>query len=161
MTENLGIGYVGIKGMKYGAVPPIPMPRNTPEKLEIFQWQHDALIDLLARKCTSHQDWQDMWAFVGDNFEVQKMIQTGEDVKNVYVFFGYKQDATHYRLEHDIDPRDMVLVRNYDMLINRRARPIRVGQDSEWYWHNWNHHMSIEARYLMSVMENTYGTADA
>lgn len=157
--ENLGIGYVGIKGMKYGAVPPVPMPKRIPDKLVIFQWQHDALIDLLSRRVTNYEGWQDMWAFVGANFEIQKIEQIEEDVKNVYVYFGYTTDARKYRLEHDIDPRDMVLARNYDMLINRRARPIRVGQDSEWYYLNWNHHISIEARYLLSIMENKYGSA--
>lgn len=128
--------------------------------MEIFQWQHDALIDLLIRNCKTYEDWQNMWQFVGDNFEVRKMEQIGQDVKAVYIFFGYKQDATRYRLEHNIDPRDMVLARNYDMLMGRRARPIRVNQDSEWYWHNWNHLMSINARYLMSTLEATYGSAN-
>lgn len=130
-------------------------------KFEIFQWQHDALIDLLSRSVTSYEGWKDMWRFVGDHFEVAKQEQNGEDVKNVYVFFGYKQDATRYRLEHDIDPRDMVNVKDaWNLLAGRRARPIRVNQESEWYYHNWNHHMSIEARARMQALETLYGTAD-
>jgi hypothetical protein len=129
------------------------------EKLEIYQWQFDALIDLLSRKAETHEDWQNIWNFVNDNFEVQKKEQIGEDVKNVYVFFGTKIEAKKYRQDHGIDPRDMVHVTEHHMLTGRRARPIRVAQDSEWYWLNWNHHHSFETRYLMSVLEGHYGSA--
>ncbi|QGZ17289.1 hypothetical protein SEA_GIANTSBANE_85 [Arthrobacter phage Giantsbane] len=130
------------------------------EKLEIFQWQRDALTELFGRDAKTFEEWQTKQHFIDAHFEVKKLEQKGGDeIKNVYVFFGYKQDATHYRLEHDIDPRDMVVVSSKHMLVNRRARPIRVGQDSEWYWLNWNHQHSIDARYYMSVMEAYYGSA--
>lgn len=165
MSEKLGLGYVGVKGMKYGAVPPMPKPELeplVPEKLEIFQWQRDALTELFGRECKTFEEWQARWRFIDAHFEVKKIDQLGgDDIKNVYVFFGYKQDATRYRLEHNIDPRDMVNVKDHHMLVGRRARPIRVNQDSEWYWLNWNHHMSIETRYQMAVMEAHYGSADA
>ncbi|UYL88273.1 hypothetical protein SEA_LILHUDDY_84 [Arthrobacter phage LilHuddy] len=130
------------------------------EKLEIFQWQQDALVDLLYRKVDSFEGWQKMWRFIDEHFEVQKQEQVGENVKNVYVFFGYKQDAVRYRLEHDIDPRDMVNVKDaFDLLAGRRARPIRVNQDSKWCWLNWNHQMSVDARARMYALETLYGSA--
>jgi hypothetical protein len=130
------------------------------EKMEIFQWQRDALTELFGRQAKTFEEWQKTQQYIDHMFEVTKLEQKGgDDIKNVYVFFGYKQDATKYRLEHDIDPRDMVNVKDVDMLVGRRARPIRVGQDSQWYWLNWNHHWSIEARYQMSVMEAYYGSA--
>lgn len=130
------------------------------EKLEIYRWQRDALTELFGRECKTYEEWLDRERFIDAHFEVKQLEQKGgDDIKNVYVFFGYKQDATRYRLEHDIDPRDMVLVRNHDMLAGRRARPIRVHQDSEWYFHNFNHQHSIEARYNMAIMEALYGSA--
>jgi hypothetical protein len=129
------------------------------EKLEIQQWQRDALVELLGHKVSSHEEWQKMWAFIEAHFEVKKLAQEGEDVKNIYVFFGYKQDATRYRLEHNIAPRDMVTANDAHLLTGLRARPIRVNQDSHWYWLNWSHRNSIEARYQMSVLEAYYGSA--
>jgi hypothetical protein len=130
------------------------------EKLTIARWQRDALNELLGRQAKTFEEWQNLQSFIDAHFEVEKLEQVGGDeIKNVYVFFGYKQDATHYRLEHDIDPRDMVNVKDVHMLVGRRARPIRVGLDSKWYWLNFNHHNSIEARYQMSVMEAYYGSA--
>ncbi|AXH44621.1 hypothetical protein SEA_MEDIUMFRY_77 [Arthrobacter phage MediumFry] len=132
------------------------------EKLEIFRWQRDALTELFGRECKTYEEWLARQQFLDAHFEVKHLEQQGgDDIKNVYVFFGYKQDATRYRLEHDIDPRDMVNVKDHHMLVGRRARPIRVGQNSEWYFHNFNHQFSIEARYQMSVMEAYYGTANA
>ena len=162
MTENLGIGYVGLKGMKYGAVPPIPPAAGLiPEKMTIARWQRDALNELFGRQSNSFEEWQDLQRFIDAHFEVEQLEQKGwGEIKNVYVFFGYKQDATRYRVEHDIDPRDMVNVKDHHMLVGRRARPIRVGMDSKWYWLNINHHHSIEARYQMGIMEALYGTAD-
>ena len=131
------------------------------EKMLIDQWQRDVLVELLGRQQKTFEDWQNMWRFIDAHFEVKPIEQHGGDLKNVYVFFGYKQDATKYRLEHDIDPRDMVIAANHHMLQGRRARPIRVNEESEWYWLNWNHDHSIQSRYQMGVMESYYGSANA
>lgn len=131
------------------------------ETLVIHRWQRDALTELFGRECETFEDWQAKQRFLDEHFEVEKLEQKGgDDIKNVYIFFGYKKDANRYRLEHNIDPRDMVNVKDHHMLVGRRARPIRINQDSRWYWLNWNHYMSIETRYLMSVMEANYGSAD-
>lgn len=131
------------------------------EKLKISRWQRDACSELFSNRAKTYEEWLDIERFVDAHFEVEQLEQRGGDeIKNVYVFFGYKQDATRYRLEHDIDPRDMVNVRDHHMLQGRRARPIRVGLDSKWYFHNFHHHHSVETRYMMSIMEAHYGTAD-
>ncbi|QFG08756.1 hypothetical protein PBI_INGRID_87 [Arthrobacter phage Ingrid] len=130
------------------------------EKMTIARWQRDALTELFGRQAKTFEEWQATQHFLDAHFEIEKLEQKGGDeIKNVYVFFGYKQDATRYRLEHDIDPRDMVNVKDHHMLVGRRARPIPVNQDSKWYWLNWNHRHSIEARYEMGVMEAYYGSA--
>jgi hypothetical protein len=133
----------------------------TAEKLEIFQWQRDALTELFSRKHDTYEEWLKAQRFLDAHFEVVKLEQKGgDDIPNVYVFFGYKQDATRYRLEHNIDPKDMVLAKDAeDKLQGLRARPIRVNQDSEWYFHNWQHRISMDARYRMAIMEAYYGTA--
>ena len=131
------------------------------EKLKIARWQRDACSELFSRRAKTYEEWLAVEQYIDTHFEVESLEQQGGDeIKNVYVFFGYKQDATRYRLEHNIDPRDMVNVKDYHMLQGRRARPIRVGLDSEWYFNNFHHHYSVEARYLMSIMEAHYGTAD-
>ncbi|AYD87286.1 hypothetical protein SEA_TENNO_80 [Arthrobacter phage Tenno] len=130
-------------------------------KIDIHQWQQDALVDVLKRNITTLEEWQNLWAFIRAHFQVIPLEKKGEDIKDVYVFFGYKKDAAKYRAQHDIDPRDMVVARNHEMLEGRRARPIRLNEDSEWYWLNWDHMHSYEARYRMNEMESHYGTADA
>ncbi|ASM62356.1 hypothetical protein SEA_NIGHTMARE_83 [Arthrobacter phage Nightmare] len=133
-----------------------------PSKITIDQWQQDVLVDLLKRNVKTLNEWQTMWAFIREHFEVRKLEQKGGDeIKDVYVFFGYKKDAAKWRSLHGIDPRDMVVARNAEMLVGRRARPIRLNQDSEWYWLNWDHLHSMDARYQMAIMEGLYGTADA
>ncbi|UTN92083.1 hypothetical protein SEA_DARBY_79 [Arthrobacter phage Darby] len=135
-------------------------PPVVPDKLLIDQWQQDVLVDLLKRNINTLDEWKAMWRFIEAHFEVRKLEQKGWEIKDVYVFFGYKKDAAKYRSLHGIDPRDMVVARNHEMLVGRRARPIRLGQDSEWYWLNWDHLYSIEARYQMAIMENLYGSAN-
>lgn len=130
------------------------------EKMVIARWQRYALTELFGRQAKTFEEWQAVHKFLDEHFEVETLEQKGgDDIKNVYVFFGYKQDAVHYRLRHNIDPRDMVNVKDHHMLLGRRARPIRVGEDTEWYWLNWNHRHSIEARYAIGIMEALYGTA--
>ncbi|ALY09054.1 hypothetical protein GORDON_79 [Arthrobacter phage Gordon] len=149
--------------MKTALIPIVGMqePPVVPDKLLIDQWQQDVLVDLLKRNINTLDEWKTMWRFIEAHFEVRKLEQKGWEIKDVYVFFGYKKDAAKYRSLHGIDPRDMVVARNHEMLVGRRARPIRLGQDSEWYWLNWDHLHSIEARYQMAIMENLYGSADA
>ena len=133
----------------------------TVEKLEIARWQRDACTELFSSRYKTYEEWLAMEKFIDAHFEVEKLEQKGgEDIRNVYIFFGYKQDATRYRLEHDIDPRDMVNVKDTHMLVGRRARPIRVGLDSRWYWNNFHHHYSVEARHQAHILEALYGTAD-
>jgi len=130
------------------------------EKMQICRWQRDAMTELFFRRSKTYEEWLAVEQYIDAHFQVEKLEQKGGDeIKNVYVYFGYKQDAVHYRLAHDIDPRDMVNVKDFHMLQGRRARPIRVGLQSKWYWLNFNHQMSVEARYLMAIMEAHYGTA--
>lgn len=144
---------------KYCVTAPLPEPLWQ-GKIDIHQWQRDALVDVLKRNITTLEEWQNLWAFIRAHFQVIPLEKKGEDIKDVYVFFGYKKDAAKYRAQHDIDPRDMVVARNYEMLVGRRARPIRLNEDSEWYWLNWDHNHSVQARYEMAVMEAHYGSAE-
>jgi hypothetical protein len=133
------------------------------EKLEVQQWQFEHFIDLMMGRRRREDDkdqkafWDILWKWSRAHMEIvrPKVLDAGLPTK--YVFFGYKQDATIYRLEHDISPKDMILARDFDQLEGLRARIVRVGQDSEWSRLNWHHAISYKARDMCNHIEAMVG----
>jgi hypothetical protein len=132
-------------------------------KLEVERWQFEHFIDLMMGRRIRDADkdqkafWDILWAWSKAHMEIVPPPVKVPDLPTKYVFFGYKQDATHYRLEHDIDPKDMILARDFDKLEGLRARIIRVGQDSEWSRLNWHHSISYKARDMCNHIEAMVG----
>jgi hypothetical protein len=128
------------------------------EKLAVYRWQFDNFIEMMT--AGNRTPFETVWAWANTHLEIIKIPQKGlGDIPNVYIFFGYKQDATRYRLEHNIAPKDMVIARDWGLLEGRRARPILIGQDSEWSKLNWNHEHSRKTRQMVHMLEAYYGSA--
>lgn len=131
-------------------------------KLEVTQWQFEHFIDLMmGRRRRDEKDdkafWDILWKWSKAHMEIVKPPVKDAGLKTIYVFFGYKQDATHYRLFWDIRPEDMILARDFDKLEGLRARIVRVNQDSEWSRLNWHHAISYKARDMCNHIEAMCG----
>lgn len=129
------------------------------EKLEVTQWQFEHFIELMMgrRHQNDKEFWDILWAWSRAHMEIVRPKVLDAGMRTIYVYFGYKQDATIYRLEHDIDPKDMILARDFDKLEGLRARIVRVGQDSEWSRLNWHHAISYKARDMCNHTEAMVG----
>lgn len=128
------------------------------EKLIIDRWQHDELIDVLS--CGGRDNFDGVWNHMRKTYEIRKLEQCGTDVKNVYIFYGYKQDATIWGLMNDVSRKNILCASEWARMQGRRARPVIIGQDSEWSKLNWNHEFSRQTRQQVTVLEAYYGSAD-
>lgn len=127
------------------------------KKLEVYRWQFELMVGLLMTKQDASFDT--IWTFLSEHFQIIRLPQKGGEMPVVYVFYGYKQDAVRYRIENNIDPKDMVLAREWRKLEGLRARPVIIDQGSKWSDLNWNHEFSIRTRQLVHELEVKYGSA--
>ncbi|ASR83368.1 hypothetical protein SEA_CATERPILLAR_78 [Arthrobacter phage Caterpillar] len=129
------------------------------EKLEIWQWQFEEMVGLLTATCRNDnkEAWDHIWAWSKEHFKIIQRPVLIPEMPTKYVFFGYKQDATRYRLEHDIDPKDMILARDWKKLEGLRARIVRVNMDGEWSRLNWYHEHHYNARGVCNHIESMCG----
>ena len=134
----------------------------TVEKLEVDRWQFECFIEMMydRRRRNGQEDkefWDMLWAWSRAHMTIRTPKVLDLELPTKYVFFGYKQDATRYRLENDIDPKDMILARDYEKLEGLHCRIVRVGQDSDWSRLNWHHAISYKTRDMCAHIEAMVG----
>lgn len=128
------------------------------EKLELDRWVFEEMVYLLS--INGRLTVKEAFAFVNEHARIRQIPKKGlEPIGIVYVFFGYKQDATRYRVENNIDKKEMVVANDWRFLEGRRARPVVIDLDSEWSFRNWNHENHVRARQQVNILESYYGSA--
>lgn len=122
------------------------------EKLILSRWQWDEITDVLIRSVPMHiQLWMD------ERFTIRTTPKGAADVPVLYIFFGYKQELTRWRLEHGIAAKDTFLARDYAQMQGLRARPVPV-YDWGWMSNNIRHNIVLQAREEIYQLEARYGS---
>lgn len=122
-------------------------------KLAVRRWQYDEIENILSATMSD----EDAEKLVAEHFELAQIPARFPEVPIVYVFFGYKQDAVHWRLENDVAMKDVVLARDWRKLEGRRGRPKPIYGNREWFRNNRNHEIVKEARQQIYNLEVIYG----
>jgi hypothetical protein len=129
--------------------------RPSDTKLTLHRWEWDTIADVLIDKVPSYiQTWMD------ERFTIRTRnpyLQYVTEVPVHYIFFGFKQEMTKWRLKHGISPKDTTLARDWVKLQGLRARPIPV-YDWGWMRNNTRHEIALRARHEIYGLESRYGS---
>lgn len=128
--------------------------RPSDTKVILHRWQWDTLVDTLIDSVPSHiQPWME------ERFTIRTAPcrLLNKDIPVHYIFFGFKQELTKWRLTNGISPKDTTLARDWPKLQGRRALPVPV---YEWDWmrNNIRHQITLQAREVIYEMEAKFGS---
>lgn len=123
-------------------------------KVIINRWQWDQVSDALIGSVPSHINvWMD------ERFKIKYApnCTCRCDIRPLYIFFGYKQELTKWRLANDIAVKDTFLARDWRKMEGLIARPIPV-YDWGWMRNNVKHEIVLRAREGIYRLESMYGS---
>ena len=122
------------------------------DRIVLSRWQWDEITDILIGSVPVHiQLWMD------ERFTIKTVPTNGGDIPVLYVFFGFKQELTKWRLANDISPKDTILARDWGKMEGRMFKPVPV-YDWGWMRNNVKHEIILRARDIIYRAEVTFGS---
>jgi len=121
-------------------------------KVILNRWQWDEISDILIGNVPGGiQNYMD------EHFKIKTVPTNGGDIPVLYVYFGFKQELTKWRLKHGIAVKDTVLARDWQKMEGRMFKPVPV-YDWGWMRNNVKHEIVLRARDIIYRAEVTFGS---